>query len=128
MSTLSAAERNIRMQAARDRAVAEKVVTLEPRSVRPRPSAIDALLDAPVLAKIAAFCFALGKVTGISAVLAVLTHQSIAPLMLSAYAGLIGLSVVAGVLEMALSGRKRRRREPTIEEVEALARKHGLIS
>ena len=62
--------------------------------------------------------------TGLAAVPAILSQHDKALFLLVTYGGLIAISIAAAGVQMF---RKKRRREPTVEEVEALARKHGLI-
>ena len=68
--------------------------------------------------------FVVGKLTSLPAALAVLQRHESAPMLLGAYASLIGVSILLAGYDGL---RNKQAKEMSKREVELLAIKHGLI-
>ncbi len=114
----------------RDRVVAEHIRETVQKSdyqCTAQKKLMDVFGEASLLGKTAAICLVAGKAMGIVAMISLLAGPVIAKVSLIIYAVLIGISILTGLIDVALTHRESHGNGPTKEEVEKLARQHGLI-
>lgn len=87
----------------------------------------DILQGLTPLSTIAGILFIVGKMTGFGAAALVMMQMPAAKFLLIAYAVLIFGSIVCAAIEWNRQRKEKKNKPLSKEEVEALARQHGLI-